>query len=265
MLGVEHRACPISLRLLTGSHTLGHTLVFLYEEIAVGISRRQVLQHLGKSGKHPSVASCPEVLLAAGTLVLGIYIFAVAEIKSGLGIEHNRVAILDVLIEFFEIEVIARSLIQLGHHRHHHIESVGPPPIVVRPSAHLILHHLACTAYAVVVGQDIIKVEICLETNLPIAEEHMLLCLAVVVFPLAAVVACCALPLVVLRPSHRVVEVFLIARKAISLHVAGVIGSHMPKRRSFGFVAALPTVVHFVDDTAHFCRLTFGRGIGNTC
>ena len=230
----------------------------------MGISRRQVLQHLGKSGKHPSVASCPEVLLAAGTLVLGIYIFTVAEIESGLGVEHNRVAILDVFIEFVEIALIACSLIQLGHHRHHHIESVGPPPIVVCLGAHLIFHHLAGTTYAVVVGQDIIKVEICLKTDLPIAEEHMLLCLAVVVFPLVAVVACCALPLVVLRPCHRVIEVFLIARKAISFNVAGVIGSHMPKRRSFGVVAALPTVVHFVDDTSHLCRLTFGHGIGDT-
>ena len=212
----------------------------------------QVLQHLGQSGQHPSVAACPEVFLAAGGLVFRIDILAVAEVEAGLAVEHDAVAVEDVLIELVQVFHVARQLIHLGHNRHHHVERIRPPPVVVHLGVGLIAHHLLGTRHLPLVGREVVEVDVRLEADLPVAEEHIVLSLAIsLVFPFGRVGFGGAFPLVVLRPSDAVVEHLLVLEQSIHLHVARVIGGIVPKRTHFGRVVALPVVVHTSDDVSH--------------
>ena len=56
-----------------------------------GLPGRHVGKHLCQSGQHPTIATCPEILLAQIGLVLWIDIFAVAEIKFCFWVKHQRV------------------------------------------------------------------------------------------------------------------------------------------------------------------------------
>ena len=213
-----------------------------------------VLEHLGQSGKHPTVAARPEVFLAAVGLVAGIDVSAVAVVESGLLVEHDAVGIEDVLVEFVKVDLVAREAVEFGHHRHHHVERVGPPPIVVGPGAGLVAHHLQSTGYAVAIGLtvaaapgDVVEVDVGLETNLPVAEKHIVLSLAIVlVSPLGRICLRGPLPAVVLRPSQGVLQKLAVAREAVGLHVARVIGGIVPEGAHLRLVVGLPIVVHLI-------------------
>ena len=215
----------------------------------------EVFQHFGQPGEHPSVAPCPEVFLAVQALVFGIDVFGIAVVEVLVGIEHDAVGIGDVFVEFVEIEFVVGHLVEFGHDGHHHVEAVAPPPVVVARSAHLILHHFARPAYLAVVGGDVVEVDVGLEAHLPVAEEHVVVGLAVGVFPLRAVVALGAFPLVVLGPGFRIGTVGFVAGEEISFHVACVVGGVVPERPDFRFVFSLPVLVHLVDDGPHLGRL----------
>ena len=104
-----------------------------------------VLEHLGQSGQHPAVAACPVVFLAVGRLVLGPHVLTVAEVEARLGVEHDAVAVEQVLVELVEIFLLARQAVHLCHHGQHHVEGVGPPPVVGLWRVGLVAHHLAGT------------------------------------------------------------------------------------------------------------------------
>ena len=63
--------------------------------------------------------------------MFGIDVLTIAEVETCFLVEHDAVCIKEVLVEFVEVLLIARQLIHLRHDRHHHIEGIGPPPVVV--------------------------------------------------------------------------------------------------------------------------------------
>ena len=136
-------------------------------------------KHLCQSCQHPSVATRPEILVAEVGLMGWIDILAVAEIEVRLLVPHQVVGILVVCIQLVEILLVAGHLIQLGIYRHHHIQGVSPPPIVSGGVLYLIVHHLNGAGNLVCVGIHAIHVEVGLETNLPVAELHVLHRLAI--------------------------------------------------------------------------------------
>ena len=133
MFCIEHGAGPVAFWLLAFCHCTGHACELMYEERLSDIVFRHILQHLGQSGQHPSVATGPEIFLAVGRLMLGKDVFAVAEIESRFLVEHDAVTVEQILVELVEVFLIARKPVHFRHHRHHHVECVGPPPIVVCP------------------------------------------------------------------------------------------------------------------------------------
>ena len=67
----------------------------------------------------------------------------------------------------------------------------------------LVAHHLLGPGYLPRLGFKPVKVDICLETYLPVAEEDIVLSLAIIlVTPFAAVGLCGSLPFVMLRPAY---------------------------------------------------------------
>ena len=262
MFGVHHAACPVAFGLLDFGHGSRHRAKLLFEEVAVLVVGRKVLQHLGQCGEHPSVAPCPEVLFAVEALVFGVDVFSIAVIKVLVCVEHDAVGVGDVFVELVEIERVVSHLVEFGHDRHHHVEPVAPPPVVVARGAHLVFHHFACPAYLPVVGGEVVKVDVGLETRLPVAEEHVVVGLAVGVFPLRAVVALGAFPLVVLGPGFRIGTVGFVAGEEVGFHVAGVVGGVVPECPHFGLVFGLPVLVHLVDDGPHAGGfILFGREV----
>ena len=216
---------------------------------------RQVFKHLCESCKNPSVASSPEVLFAIGAFVLGIYVFTVAVVEILLGVKHYAVAIGDVFIKFVEVLLVACDFVKFSHYGHNHVESVGPPPVVVFGCRHFIFHNFTCASNAFVVGQDVVEVGISLEAYLPVAKEYVVIAFAIAVFPVGAVVALGAFPLVVLGPFFGVFTVGVITSEEVGLHVAGVISGIVPKGSYLGSVVALPIGVDLVDDGTHFLGL----------
>ncbi len=216
---------------------------------------RHVFQNLGKTGKNPTVASSPEVFFAIGAFVFGVYIFGIAIVQAFVIVVHDTVAYNDVIVQFVEVFVVAGDIIHLGHHRHYHIQTVRPPPIVVGRGRHLVLHYFAGAFDAAVVGQYFVKVGINLEAYLPVAEEHMVVRFAVLfVSPLAAVFSFCTHPQVVLGPFFRIITPVFIADKEVCLHITGVIGRVVPEGSCLCRVGTLPVVIYFGYDIAHGFR-----------
>ena len=197
--------------------------------------------------------------------MLGIDVFAVAEIESRFAVEHDAVTVEQILVEFVKEFLIARQPVHLRHHRHHHVECVGPPPIVVVGfRVGLIAHHLlgACHSFLSPLSSHlyIIKVNIGLETNLPVAEEHVVLSLTVgLVFPFAGVSLARTLPLVVLGPFYAIVEHLLVLQQFIHLYVSSMIGCIVPERAHFRLVVLLPVGVHLPDYVPHLGGCPFPR------
>lgn len=251
MCGVHHAACPVAFRLLETGDGGSHVTELLHEEVAVAVVRGEVLQHLGKSGEHPSVATCPEVLLAVRALVTGVDILRVAVVQVLVRIEHGAVGVGQVLMELVEVASVVRHLVELRHDGHHHVESVAPPPVVAARRAHLIFHHFACPAYLAVVGGEVVEVNIRLEAHLPVSEEHMVVGLPVGELPPGAVVAACSHPAVVGCPGLGVHTEVLVTGQEVGFHVARVVGGVVPEGVCLGFVFRLPVPVDPVDELPH--------------
>lgn len=150
------------------------------------------------------------------------------------------------------------NLVKLRHDRHHHIQAVAPPPVIVTGSAHLVLHHLACPADFIIFGSQHIQVGVGLETNLIIAEQHILVALAIRIFPFRAVLALRAFPFVMFCPCFGIRTVSLIPGQEIGFHVSGMISGIVPKGTHFGRISRLPVLVDLVNNFPHllcFCRL----------
>ena len=87
-------------------------------------------------------------------------------------------------MQFIQVLHIARELVHLRHDGHHHVKGIGPPPEVSFLHRALVTHHLDGSSYLVGSRHEVIHIDIGLETNLPIAEEHEVLTLAIsLVFP----------------------------------------------------------------------------------
>ncbi len=219
------------------------------------IFRRQVTEDFCQTGENPAVAACPEILLAVDTLMFRIYIFAIPKIKTGLVVKHDTVADEDVIVKFVKIFAVSGNLIHFCHHRHHHIQSVCPPPVIILRRGHLIFHYFPGAAYTSVIGKNIVKIRICLETYLPVAEKHMLVGLSVIIFPFAPVLALSTLPPVMVCPGEGIVKIVLIPGKAVSLHISGVIRRHMPERPLGGIVRLLPGGIDLIYYSPYLLRL----------
>ena len=68
-------------------------------------------------------------------------IFPVTEIEARFLVEHDTVGIEDILIELSQVFGIPRQLVHLGHHGHHHVERISPPPVIIGFRISLIAHH----------------------------------------------------------------------------------------------------------------------------
>ena len=232
----------------------------------------EILQNLGKSSHYPTVATSPEIFLSICRLMLGIYIFTVTEIESCFLIIHDRVAVFPVLVHLVEIPLITSKEIHLCHDRHHHIEGISPPPVVIRLATFLIAHNLLRAMdiswiVAFLCKGIIIEVDICLETYLPVAEEHILRSFTIVlVSPLCRVYFRSTLeeitfsPLLgILTPSVGSLAFLLIStfiEKEICLHITCMIDSRIPESTvTIGRMTFLPAIIDICNDSLHLLRL----------
>ena len=186
--------------------------------------------------------------------MFGIGVFRISVEQMLILVIHYAVGILKICVQLVKICPVARYLVHFGHYRHHHIKTVGPPPVVIVRGCHFIFHYFAGTANTFVVGQIPIKIGICLETDLPVSEKHVVRSLAVIVFPRIPVVGCGAFPIIMLCPLFGISEPFRIACELICLHVAGMIGSHMPEWSRLRIVFPLPFVIDFRNRFSYFER-----------
>lgn len=93
----------------------------------------------------------------------------------------------------------------------------------------------------------------------------MVVGLAVVVAPAAAIIAFGALPLVVLGPAERVVGIVLAAGQPVGLHIARVVGCLVPESPHLGRVGALPRAVHLLYKRAYLRSLLHLRSRFGGC
>jgi len=107
---------------------------------------------------------------------------------------------------------------------------------------------------------QVVEIGISLKADLPVAEQDMVVGLAVIVFPLAAVRTLGALPLVMLGPAAGILQVVLLARQSVGLHVAGMVGGVVPERADLRLVGGLPVCVDLVDGLAYILSLLRRRG-----
>ena len=257
MFCVHHRPCPVSLRLLQFLDSLSQPDELLCEERLVAIVLRHVLQHFGKACQHPSVAASPEILLPADGSVLGVDILPIAEIEASRIVEHDAVAEAKVLVELVQILCVACQPVHLRHHRHHHIQGIGPPPVVVGFRVGLVAHHffgarhfllrlLACFV-------QIVEVDVGLEADLPVAEEHIILSFAVLpVFPFLRIGFCGTLPMVVFSPTDAVFQHLPVLQQVIHFHIACMVGRMVPEGSDLSRIVGLPVGVCLSDDVFHF-------------
>ena len=189
----------------------------------------------------------------------GVDILSVAEVEARLVVEHDGIGIAHVVVELVQIGRIARQTVHFGHDGHHHVERVGPPPVVVGGRPHLVAHDLAgALHHAFVAGRRSlgvghpVEVDVSLETDLPVAEEHVLLVFAILaVFPLRGVGFAGPLPQVVLGPARAVVLPGGLSQQLASLHVARMVHGFVPEAAHFGLVVLLPMVVYAGDEGGH--------------
>ena len=263
MFGVHHAPCPIAFGLLDSRNGFRYLLELLYKERTMRIVFGQVFQHFCQTCQYPSVAPCPEVFLSVQAFVLRIHIFRVTIIQVLVFIEHDAIRVKQVLIQFFQIERVMGNLVKLGHDRHHHIQTVAPPPIIVIGRAHLVFHHLACPADFLVIRVEHIQVGIRLETNLIIAEQYILIALTIRIFPFRAVIALRTFPFVMRSPCLGIRTVRFISGQEISLHVSGMISGIVPEGTHFGRINRLPVLIDLINDFPHL--LCLGRLGKRTC
>ena len=247
ILFAQHTAAPISFRPLAACHTLRQLPEPFQKESAVLIVLRHVAQHLGQTCQHPSVATRPETLSATGSLHFGIDVFRVTVIQLRLRIIHQAVAPQVIFIHAVQEHAVARQLIHLRHQRHHHVERIRPPPELVLIQMTGVRHYLLSTGYLIIGRIQIIHVDVGLETNLPVAEQHEILPLAIrLVLPVPFVVAVCAPPTVMLAPLLTVFIISSLPSQPVSFHVSGVISGVVPKSTRLGRIVRLPIVIYFL-------------------
>lgn len=245
MTRIEQAAGPVAIVLLQRLEGRRHAAKALGQQGPARIVRRQVGQRLGQGGEHPAIAARPEILAAVGRLVPGVDVLGVAVVQAGIRVVHQLVRIREVFVQLVEVAPVTRGLVQLRHRRHHHIDAVGPPPVIAVGSAHLVFHDLACArdTARVLAAIEFVQVDIGLEAGLPVAEQHVFLGLAIAVLPLGPVVGIRAAPAVMLGPGGRVIAVRLVAGEGIGRHIAGVVGGDVPERPLLRGVVALPVIV----------------------
>ena len=186
--------------------------------------------------------------------MLRIHILPVAEVQARLLVVHDRVGILPVCVHLVQVLLVARELIHLRHHRHHHIQRIGPPPVVVGIRVGLVAHHLLRPRHLEFGGEHRVQVEIRLEANLPVAEQHVLHRLAILlVLPLRGIRLAGTLPEVPVGPLLRILIPRHVAEREERLHVSRVVHRRVPER-PFLVVPQLPRVIHLVHDVAHLLR-----------
>ena len=98
MIFVKHAACPITFGLLAILDSLSHFGINLDVFVAMSIVFGEIFQHLGKTCKYPSVATCPEIFASVVGGVAGVYIFGVAIEESSLLIVHDALCVFEVLV-----------------------------------------------------------------------------------------------------------------------------------------------------------------------
>ena len=131
-----------------------HAAVAVQNQRVCGVIPGQVGQHLGQAREHPAVAARPEVLAAVGCPVLRVDVLGIAVVQAGFLVEHQLVGPDEVQVQLVEVALVAGRLVQLGHGRHHHVQAVGPPPVIDVRRAHLMLEHLDRTGdLAAVLGR----------------------------------------------------------------------------------------------------------------
>ena len=192
--------------------------------------------------------------------MLRIHILRVTIIQVLVLIKHDAIRVEQVFVQFFQIERVMGNLVKFGHDRHHHVQAVAPPPVIVTGSAHLVFHHLACPADFIIFGGKHIQVGISLKTNLVIAEQYILIALAIRIFPFRAVLALRAFPFVMFCPCFGIRTVSLIPGQEIGFHVSGMISGIVPEGTYFGRIGRLPMLVDLINDFPHLpCLGRFGK------
>ncbi|MPM39953.1 hypothetical protein SDC9_86589 [bioreactor metagenome] len=91
-------------------------------------------------------------------------------------------------MQLFQIQIIAGYLIKFGHYRHHHIQTVRPPPVVIPVGTHLILHDFACTRYLLRIRRKHVQIGVVLKANLIIAEKNVLIRFTITIFPFVFII-----------------------------------------------------------------------------
>ena len=175
-----------------------------------------------------------------------IDIFGIAEVKPSFLVIHDAVGILPIVVHLVEISLFARDVIELGHDRHHHEQTVHPPEIVVGIGRYLIAHDFQGTfnLLRVVLRVKVIEVGIYLEAYLIVAEEHPVAPFAVgLILPCFGIRAGGSPPVAALGPCCAVVAVLLIASHIIGGHVANVIDGSVPEVVAMVGMALLPCLV----------------------
>ena len=190
---------------------------------------RQVLQHFSQPGQYPGITSGPKILLTVYRLVFRINVFCITVIKILFLIEHDAVRILQISIQFIQIQRVMSHLVKFCHYRHRHIQRIAPPPVVILRSTHLIFHNLTRTSDFLIIRIQIIQIGISLEAYLIVAKKYILIRLSVRIFPFRTIIALCSLPLVIVCPSFRISTISLISRQEIGFHITRMIYSIIPE------------------------------------
>ena len=141
MLRIKHTACPISFRLLTSSNRLCQCTETICIFRTIFICFGKIFQDFCQSSQHPPVSTSPKIFLSIYAFMLRIYIFSIPIVKSGFCIIHDTVSISKILMQLLQVEWILSNVIQFCHYRHHHIQAICPPPIIIIRGTHLIFHH----------------------------------------------------------------------------------------------------------------------------
>ena len=190
-------------------------------------------------------------------------VFSIAIKQGTFLIIHEIFSISKVLIEFIQILLIICNLIKFGHHRHYHIQSVCPPPIIIVGSWHFIFHHFLGTGYFILcrLTVHVIQVNISLETNLPISKENMFHRFTIIIFPLGFIIRSSSFPLILFSPCCRILLVSLITGYFISCNISGMISSRMPKGKCRFRILRLPIVIYFLNSLNNLwlCPYTIGN------
>ena len=188
--------------------------------------------------------------------MLRVDILPIAEIETSCIVEHDTVTEAKILIEFVQILCVACEEIHLRHHGHHHIQCIGPPPVVVVFRVGLIAHHFFGTSHfqlgLFVCCIDVVEVDVCLETYLPVAKEYIILSFAVLtVFPFLRVWFCGTFPMIMFSPTYAIVQHLLVLQQLIRFNIACVIGRFVPKGSNFSRVVGLPIGVYLSDNVLY--------------